>query len=138
MSDQTVAILGAGGTMGRGMARNLQKAGLTVRAWNRSIEKAEPLAGDGITVVDSPTGAVEGADLVVTMLSDGDAVIDVAGEFLLATGDGAIWVQMSTIGQDAIDRCIELANQHGVTLVDAPVLGTKQPAEEGKLVVLAS
>ena len=138
MSSQSIAVLGAGGTMGQGMARNLQKAGFAVRAWNRSRDKAEPLAGDGITVVDSPTEAVEDADLILTMLSDGDAVLDVARQFLPSAGDDAIWLQMSTIGHEATERCIEVANDAKITFVDAPVLGTKKPAEEGKLVVIAS
>jgi 3-hydroxyisobutyrate dehydrogenase len=71
MNSQTVAVLGAGGTMGLGMSRNLQKAGMAVRAWNRTRERAQPLAEDGITVVDSPTEAVDGADVVITILSDG-------------------------------------------------------------------
>jgi 3-hydroxyisobutyrate dehydrogenase len=124
--------------MGLGMSRNIAKAGMPVRAWNRSREKAEPLADDGITVVDSPTEAVEGADIVVTMLSDGDAVLEVADQTLPSMRDGAIWLQMSTIGLSATDRCIAAADAAGIVLVDAPVLGTKQPAEEGKLVVLAS
>jgi 3-hydroxyisobutyrate dehydrogenase len=138
MSLQTIAVLGAGGTMGLGMSRNIAKAGMTVRAWNRTREHAEPLAGDGITVVDSPTEAVEGADVFMTILSDGDAVLDVAGQVLPGAGDDAIWLQMSTIGTEACDRCISMAQERGLVLVDAPVLGTKQPAEEGKLVVLAS
>jgi 3-hydroxyisobutyrate dehydrogenase len=134
----TVAVLGAGSTMGLGMSRNIRKAGMQVRAWNRSREKAEPLADDGITVVNSATEAVEGADVLLTMLSDGDAVLDVANQVLPVAGDGAIWLQMSTIGHAATDRCIAVAENAGVTFVDAPVLGTKKPAEEGKLVVLAS
>ena len=124
--------------MGLGMARNIQKAGMTVRAWNRSAEKAQPLADDGITVVDSPTDAIDGADMILTILSDGDAVLDVAGQVLPDAPSEAIWLQMSTIGHEATDRCIELAKQHDITFVDAPVLGTKKPAEEGKLTVLAS
>jgi 3-hydroxyisobutyrate dehydrogenase len=138
MTPQTVAVLGAGGTMGLGMSRNIQKAGMAVRAWNRSRDKAEPLAGDGITVVDSPTEAVEGADVVLTILTDGDAVLEVAEQFLPAVGSDATWLQMSTIGYEASDRCIALAGDAGVAFFDAPVLGTKKPAEEGQLVVLAS
>src|SRR4051794_529566 len=138
MSTESVAVLGAGGTMGQGMARNIQKAGIDVRAWNRSREKAEPLTDDGITVVDSPTEAVQGANLILTMLSDADAVRAVAEQFLSAATDDAIWLQMSTIGHEATDSCIELAGSAGIGFVDAPVLGTKQPAEEGKLVVIAS
>jgi 3-hydroxyisobutyrate dehydrogenase len=138
MNPHIVAILGAGGTMGQGMSRNIKKAGIEVRAWNRTKERAEPLSDDGITVVDSPTDAIDGADVILTILSDGDAVLDVARETLPEAGDDAIWLQMSTIGHESTDRCIELAREAGITFVDAPVLGTKQPAEEGKLVVLAS
>src|SRR3954467_4839428 len=97
MSSHTVAVLGAGGTMGLGMSRNIAKAGMTVRAWNRTREQAEPLSDDGITVVDSPTEAVDGAGVIVTILSDGDAVLDIASQFLPAAADDALWLQMSTI-----------------------------------------
>lgn len=124
--------------MGQGMARNIRKAGLDVRAWNRTRERAEPLAADGITVVDSPTEAVDGADTILTILSAGDAVLEVAGTVLPSADEGAVWLQMSTIGHHATDECIELARAHDIPIVDAPVLGTKKPAEEGKLVVIAS
>jgi 3-hydroxyisobutyrate dehydrogenase len=138
MAEETVAVLGAGGTMGHPMAANLARAGIKVRAWNRSREKAEPLADGGGQVCHSPAEASERADVLLTMLSDADAVLEsVQGAFERLSED-AIWLQMSTIGEDGTDRCAELADQHGVAFVDAPVLGTKQPAEDGKLVVLAS
>src|SRR4051794_21100545 len=124
--------------MGLGMARNIAKAGMTVRAWNRTRERAEPLSQDGITVVDSSTEAIDGADVILTILADGDAVLDVAQQVLSSAGDEAIWLQMSTIGHEATDRCIAAAEEAGVVFIDAPVLGTKKPAEEGKLVVLGS
>jgi 3-hydroxyisobutyrate dehydrogenase len=146
---ETIAVLGAGGTMGFPMARNLARAGLGVRAWNRSREKAEPLAKDGVQVCDSPAGAAEGASVILTMLADTDAVTAAVdgpdGAFSSlppATGsgttDGVIWVQMSTIGEEGTQRCADLAGEREVPFVDAPVLGTRQPAEERKLVILAS
>ena len=99
--------------MGLGMSRNLAKAGLDVRAWNRTRERAEPLSDAGITVVDSPTEAVQGADVVLTILSDGDAVLELAQQVLPAAADGAVWLQMSTIGQEATDRCVALADEAG-------------------------
>jgi 3-hydroxyisobutyrate dehydrogenase len=138
MNPHIVAVLGAGGTMGQGMSQNIRKAGMEVRAWNRTKERAEPLAEAGIQVVDSATEAVDGADVIVTILSDGDAVLELAQQFLPAAKDDAVWLQMSTIGQEATDSCIELAEKAGIVFFDAPVLGTKKPAEEGKLVVLAS
>jgi 3-hydroxyisobutyrate dehydrogenase len=131
-----VAFLGTG-IMGAPMARNVRAAGHEVSAWNRSREKAEPLAQDGVTVAGSVAEAVAGADVVVTMLADAQAVEAVAEEALGAI-DGAVLVQMSTIGLDATDRLAQRAEAAGVAFVDAPVSGTKQPAEQGKLVVLAS
>ncbi len=142
MSDvEPVAVLGAGGTMGFPIARNLARAGLGVRAWNRSREKAEALADDGVQICDTPRGAGEGAGVVLTILADTDAVIgSMDGEdgALAGAGESAIWLQMSTIGEAGTDRCLALAGERGLTLVDAPVLGTRQPAEQGELVILAS
>ncbi|MFL5840750.1 MAG: NAD(P)-dependent oxidoreductase [Thermoleophilaceae bacterium] len=138
MTDKTVAVLGAGGTMGRGMSRNLLRAGFDVRAWNRSREKAEPLAADGATVVSTPAEAAQGASWLLTILSDGDAVLETIEQALPGAEPGVMWVQTSTIGIEATERCIEIAGQAGVLFVDSPVLGTKQPAEEGTLTVLAS
>jgi 3-hydroxyisobutyrate dehydrogenase len=127
-----IGFIGAG-IMGAPMARNLADAGHDVHLWNRTREKAE--AVDGVTVADSPGAAAEDADAVVTMLSDGDAVDSVAGDFV---GDGVLWLQMSTVGMEATEKLMQLAADRGATFVDAPVLGTKQPAEKGELVVLAS
>jgi 3-hydroxyisobutyrate dehydrogenase len=138
MSEKTVAVLGAGGTMGLGMSRNLLRAGFDVRAWNRSRDKAEPLAGDGATVVDTPAEAVRGTSILLTILSDGDAVLATIEQALDAAEPGALWLQMSTIGGEATERCATAAQDAGLVFVDAPVLGTKKPAEDGKLTVLAS
>ena len=131
----TIAALGTG-VMGAPMARNLARAGHEVRAWNRSPGKAAPLRDDGVDVRDDPAAAAAGADVVLTMLADADAVLDVARRAKLA--EGQIWWQASTIGIEGIEQCAALAQETGAILVDAPVLGTRLPAEEGKLVVLAS
>jgi 3-hydroxyisobutyrate dehydrogenase len=134
----TVALLGTG-IMGAAMARNLIRAGMEVRAWNRSAEKAEPLADDGATVVGDPTEAARGADFLLTMLADADAIEEVLGDGVLpALSEDAVWLQMSTVGERGHATLAHLAAENGVTFVDAPVLGTKAPAEQGQLVVLAS
>ena len=134
----TVAVLGTG-IMGAAMARNLLAAGMEVRVWNRSPEKADPLAGDGAAVAASPAEATEGAEFMITMLSDTVAVEDAIGEDeLSALGEGGVWIQTSTLGMEGSARLAEMASQHGVAYVDAPVLGTRQPAEQGQLIVLAS
>ncbi|WP_346110631.1 NAD(P)-dependent oxidoreductase [Nonomuraea maheshkhaliensis] len=132
-----VAVLGTG-LMGLPMARNLAGAGLRVSAWNRTRDKALPLEADGVVVADSPAGAVEGADVIVTMLSDGDAVHDAISAAAPGLRPGQVWAQMSTAGVDAVGRLAALAGAHGLTFVDAPVQGTRQPAEQGKLVILAA
>lgn len=132
-----VAVLGTG-TMGIGMAHSLLRAGIEVSAWNRSVAKARPLAADGATVVEDVRSAVEGADIVLTMLFDAAAVLEVGERIADAVATDAVWIQSSTIGLDGTARVAKLAADHGLRLVDAPMLGTKQPAEQGKLVALAS
>jgi 3-hydroxyisobutyrate dehydrogenase len=134
-----VAVLGTG-IMGAPMARNLRAAGLDVRAWNRTPDKARALSDSGVDVTVRPADAVAGADAVVTMLADGSAVEEVMSEqgALAAMDDEAVWIQASTVGLDALARLSELAAQRGVAFVDAPVVGTRQPAEAGELVVLAA
>ena len=135
-----VSVLGSG-IMGAPMARNLRAAGLDVRAWNRSADKAQPLAEDGIEVAGDPVAAVDGAEVVVTMLADATAVhaVLVDGGVLDAMAGGdAVLCQMSTIGIAGTEDVAHECATRGVPLVDAPVLGTKQPAEKGELVVLAS
>jgi 3-hydroxyisobutyrate dehydrogenase len=139
---ETIAVLGAGGTMGSAMTRNMARAGLDVRAWNRTGRKAEPLAGHGVRVAGTPAEAVRDAGIVVTMLADAGAVIAAFEDALpgidAAAQPHAIWLQMSTIGEAATRRCENLANSSGIGFVDAPVLGTREPAERGELVILES
>jgi 3-hydroxyisobutyrate dehydrogenase len=154
---ETVAVLGAGGTMGFPIARNIARAGLPTRVWNRTSDKAKPLTADGAYLARTPGDAARGAGVVITMLADEAAVIEAMdgqdGALRVLAGahqrNGAaaddphgphhgLWVQMSTIGLAATKRCAALANRSGVGFVDAPVLGTRQPAEQGKLVVLES
>lgn len=136
---QTIAVLGAGGTMGFPIARNLAGAGFPVRAWNRSRERAEPLISDGVELAGTPAEACGVAEIVLTMLADADAVLEtMSSAFEVEPVDGAVWLQMSTIGEEGTERCRALADEHGLAFVDAPVLGTKQPAEQRKLVIMAS
>lgn len=134
----TVAVLGTG-IMGAAMARNLLKAGMEVRVWNRSREKAEPLGDDGARVADTPAEATDGADFLLTMLAEADAVSESVADGALANlSESGVWLQMSTVGVEGNERLARLAEESGTSYVDAPVLGTKQPAEQGQLIVLAS
>ncbi|MFJ5897464.1 NAD(P)-dependent oxidoreductase [Streptomyces sp. NPDC093064] len=134
---RTVGVLGAG-IMGAAMARNLAKAGHTVRVWNRTRAKAESLAADGAHVADTPAEAVRGADVVLTMLYDGGTVLEVMREAAPALRPGTVWAQSTTVGLEAAGELAALAREYGLVLYDAPVLGTRQPAEAGRLTVLAA
>ena len=138
-NDNAIAVLGTG-IMGAAIARNLIAAGMEVRAWNRTREKAEPLADDGAKVADTPAEAAEGAGFVLTMLAETDAVVEAVdgGGALSALSDDGVWLQMSTVGAEGHERLARVADERGVFYVDAPVLGTKEPAEQGQLIVLAS
>jgi 3-hydroxyisobutyrate dehydrogenase len=133
----TMAVLGTG-IMGSAMARNWLRAAEPVRVWNRTRAKAAPLAEAGAQVADDPATAVDGADVIVTMLYDADAVaqaVEAAGDRLRP---GAIWLQMSTVGIEGAQRLADLAARYRLTYVDAPVVGTREPAEQGALTALAS
>lgn len=127
--------------MGKGIARSAAVADIDVHAWNRTPEKLDDLAGvEDVETFATAREAVIGADVVVTMLSDADATLAaMSGPDGGAAGsEGSVWVQMGTVGVEGSERCAELARDRGLEYVDAPVLGTRKPAEEGRLVVLAS
>jgi 3-hydroxyisobutyrate dehydrogenase len=133
-----VAVLGTG-IMGSGMARSLLRSGLDVTVWNRHHHRAAPLAADGAQVAATAVEAVADADAVITMLWDGNSVAEVMADALPAAPDGILWAQASTVSlDDAGDMLPALADGCGARYIDAPVLGTRQPAEEGRLTVLAA
>src|SRR2546430_8220587 len=97
----SVAVLGTG-IMGAPMARNLARAGFEVRAWNRSLDKAQPLAQDGVTVARTPADAAAGADVLLTMLADGPTTAEVVAAARPAPG--TLWLQMGTVWVGRSDR----------------------------------
>jgi 3-hydroxyisobutyrate dehydrogenase len=134
-----VAVLGTG-IIGAPMARNLARAGHDVTVWNRTMEKAKALEEDGARLAATPVDAVREAEIVLTMLADAGALDDtmIAGGALDVIPKGALWIQSSTIGVAATERMAGLAGERGIIFVDAPVLGTKKPAEDGQLFMFAS
>ena len=136
-----VAVLGAG-TMGRGMARSLLRNGFRVDAWDRTPEKAAALAADGATAHEDARDAVRDVDVVITMVADADAVNQLAfgSGMLEALRPQSVWAQMSTIGVTATEELAARAARErpDVYVADAPVSGTRQPAENGQLLILAS
>ena len=125
-----VAVLGAG-LIGAAVARNLARKGFEVRAWNRTADKAQLLASDDVVPFDNPADAVRGAAIVVTVLKDGPAVMEVMMAALPGLHQGTMWLQLSTVGIEAINSLADFAAAHAMALYDSPVRGTRQPAEQG-------
>jgi 3-hydroxyisobutyrate dehydrogenase len=138
---EPVAILGIG-AMGHGMAASALRAGIPTIVWNRSMEATRDLAELGAQVAGSATDAARRAAIVVTMVTDAEAVVSIAQDqgMLAAMPRGAIWAQMSTIGVAGTDQVAAIAGagRPDVTLLDAPVSGSKGPAERGELMIFAS
>lgn len=135
-----VAVIGTG-TMGAAMVRRLRSQGAEVDVWNRNRHRADELAAFGANVHRDPRDAVSGATVVVTMLPTGDVVraVMIDGGVVGAMAAGAVWAQMGTIGLEATDALVgAVSGMRGVRFVDAPVSGSRVPAEAGQLVVLAS
>lgn len=132
-----VSILGLG-IMGHGvagvLAREPERFDVTV--WNRTSGKAADLAG--VAEAGTAAEAVAEADVILSILFDADSVLSVLDEAAASVPAGAVWVQASTIGVDGTRRVVAAAEKSGVALVEAMMLGTKQPAESGKLVMLAA
>jgi 3-hydroxyisobutyrate dehydrogenase len=132
---ERVAVLGTG-IMGAPMARNLLKAGFHVRVWNRTPDKARVLVADGADLAQTPADAVRESAFVITMLTDTAAVLAVMGQAAESVPQTAVWLQTSM--DTDVERAAGLAQDHGVTFVSCPVIGTRETAARGRLVVLAS
>jgi len=136
-----VAVLGLG-AMGHGMATSALRAGIPTIVWNRTPEATRDLAELGAEVAETAADAARRAALVVTMVTDADAVISIARDqgMVEALAPGAIWAQMSTIGVRGIEQVVALVEKErpDITLLDAPVSGSKDPAEQGQLTIFAS
>lgn len=140
MSDvRIVAVLGAG-ALGAAMAQRLGEAGHEVRLWNRTPERAREVAGQarGVTAATTTAEALNGAAVVITVLRDGSAVAEVMGDAITGLDSGAVWIQASTVGPRSAGALADLAQDHGVAYLDAPVSGSTTPAREGRLVWLVS
>jgi 3-hydroxyisobutyrate dehydrogenase len=140
MTMTRIAFLGTG-RMGAPIARSLLAAHYPVVVWNRTAAKAQPLHDDGARIAGSPAEAAAAANVIVTMLTDGEAVERaMAGPngALSRARKGALWIQMSTVGLAWTQRLAHAASAHGVDFIDAPVSGSDGPARDRQLVVLAS
>jgi 3-hydroxyisobutyrate dehydrogenase len=132
-----VGLLGVG-LMGSAMARRLLDRGIQVIAWDRDSEQLRALEGRGGEPAEGPNEVVMAAEVVITMLPSAPVVLDVVEPLLEDWPEGTIWLQMSSVGAAEADQLVQLAEVHGLRLVDAPVSGSTHPAEEGELTILAS
>src|ERR1039457_947695 len=136
-----LAVLGLG-TMGQAMAGSALRSGIPTIVWNRDPDVARRWAEQGAEIAESVTGAVKGSDMVITMVTDTKAVTSIAVDLgmLESLPAGAVWAQMSTIGVKGtatINTIVE-RQRPDVLFLDAPVSGSKVPAEQGKLTIFAS
>ena len=140
-SPEPVAILGIG-AMGHGMAKSALRSGIPTIVWNRTPEATRDLVELGAETADTPADAARRAAIVVTMVTDAEAVLSIARDqgMLASLARGAIWVQMSTIGMTGTETVADLvgAERSDVVFLDAPVSGSKDPAEQGVLTIFAS
>jgi 3-hydroxyisobutyrate dehydrogenase len=138
---EPVAVLGVG-TMGHGMADSALRAGIPTIVWDRHPEATRELADRGAEVAQTAADAARRAGIVITMVPDADAVISIARDqgMLAALAPDAVWVQMSTIGLAGINEVMAMVvrDRPDVVLLDAPVSGSKDPAEQGQLIIFAS
>lgn len=134
-----VAVLGLG-AMGHAFAANLLKKGFTVHGWNRTRARGEDLVDAGLKLADTASDAVKLVDVVITMLSDGDTTEEVLHSLKYALKQGATICQMGTIGVEKTDALIAFFAdvRDDILFIDAPVSGTKAPAENAQILVMAS
>jgi 3-hydroxyisobutyrate dehydrogenase len=136
-----LAVLGLG-TMGQGMASSALRAGIPTVVWNRDLEVARRFAERGAEVTSTAAAAVQTVDVCITMVTDAKAVMSIALDLgmLEALPSGAVWAQMSTIGVEATEEIDSTVKERrpDVSFIDAPVSGSKVPAEQGRLTIFAS
>ncbi len=135
---ERVGLIGLG-RMGHAMARRLLDAGFAVAVTNRTRARAEPLLADGAIWADTPAALLDCADIVLTILTDDQAVEQVyTGEYGLIRGDaaGKLFIEMSTIRTRTIQELLPQVEQAGARLLDAPVSGTLEPARRGELMAM--
>ncbi len=136
---EKVGFIGLG-TMGTPMAWNIHRAGYRLGVYNRSAEKCSVFSGEGIGVFESPADLAEWADIVIIMVFGPEAFMEVlggpggAGRSMVA---GKTVINMSTVSREATLAAAEQVNACGASFLDAPVAGSKKPAEDGTLTILA-
>ncbi|MBL4615400.1 MAG: NAD(P)-dependent oxidoreductase [Magnetovibrio sp.] len=133
-----ITLIGTG-LMGYPMGVQLLKAGYSLQVWNRTIDKVKGLEDLGAVVASSPGEAARSADVVITMLSNGEAVSDVltSGGVAKAMKPGAIFVDMSSVTPSQAREHFEILSKHEISALDAPVSGGTKGAQSAQLAIMA-
>lgn len=129
------------GIMGTAMARNLLKAGYPVTAWNRNPDKCTELVAEGATAAKSPKEVTASSDITIAMLADPVAAVEVAcgeGKAVLGLAPGKGYIDASTVDADSVRTIAAAVRAQGAQYLEAPVSGSKKPAEDGTLIFLAA
>jgi 3-hydroxyisobutyrate dehydrogenase len=137
MTKPRVGMLGTG-LMGSAMGRRMLEQGIEVIAWDRTAEHVNALEAAGGQAAGSTEDLLASASTVITMLPTAEIVLDVVEPLLANWPEGTVWLQMSSVGASEADGLTRVAQEHDVTIVDAPVSGSTHPALEGRLTILAS
>jgi 3-hydroxyisobutyrate dehydrogenase-like beta-hydroxyacid dehydrogenase len=133
-----VGIIGMG-IMGSAFASNLLSKGYEVHVYNRTREKAQPLIDKGAQFHATPRDLAAISDILMTSLTDQNAIESVAlgdNGFLAGMTKGKLWIDLSTIDPAASVRHADLAKRAGIERLDTPVVGSKEAALSGKVIVL--
>jgi len=140
MSNLKIGFLGLG-IMGQAMAANLVKGGFKVTVWNRTPERCAPLVALGAKQGKNPKAVIAHCDITIAMLADPAAALEVVmGEDGVLEGlePGKGYIDMSTVDPDTCEYIAELFEEAGGRFLEAPVSGSKKPAQDGTLVILAA
>ena len=135
MAGERVTVLGTG-NMGGPMARYLLEAGCQVTVWNRSAEKTRSLAEAGARVAATPAEAVEGAAVIITMVSTGEVVASLIEQAASRLPAGAVWIDMSSTNPELARGHAGTLRGYGVDFLDAPVSGGTAGARAGTLAIM--
>ncbi|XP_068652540.1 glyoxylate/succinic semialdehyde reductase 1-like [Aristolochia californica] len=135
-----VGFLGLG-IMGKAMSINLLKNGFKVTVWNRTLSKCEELVEHGASIGETPAAVIKKCKYTIAMLSDPAAALSVVfdkGGVLEEICSGKGYIDMSTVDADTSTQIREAISKKGGYFLEAPVFGSKKPAEDGQLVILTA
>jgi 3-hydroxyisobutyrate dehydrogenase and related beta-hydroxyacid dehydrogenases len=137
MGVKVIGFIGTG-VMGKGMIRNLMKAGFTLQVFNRTKSKADELVDEGAAWKDSPAAAAEGADVVITMVGYPKDVASVYFDngILDHAAKGAYLIDMTTSSPQLAEKISAAAAEKGLHALDAPVSGGDVGAKNGTLSIM--